>query len=289
MSQYKGSPLGIRFVTLLYNIFGYQAAKAVVFLVALFYTVISSDKRKELDSYYKAVGLPNSFSTYFRHIYAFSLNIFDRFTAKEGMVGKEIAVNRINVEAFESLQKTGGIMILSHHGNWAQSFKIFQTYDVKLNIIGDEAMDESLTRAESDKESNQRIKIISLKNGMQAMLDIARALQNQEIIIIMVDRVKEPEKTVKVTFLGREAYLHSGAFEIAHMRKVPIVGCDIVRDGDQKIKVEFSDVITTDKKSKDEAIKALAQQYADFLQEPLKAYPYQWFNFFDFFKVPAQS
>ena len=288
MSQYKGSPLGIRFVTFLYNIFGYQAAKAVVFLVALFYTLISADKRNELDSYYKAVGLPNSFTTYFRHIYAFALNIFDRFTAKEGMVGKEIEVTRINVTAFESLQKSGGMLILSHHGNWAQSFKVFQTYDVKLNIIGDEAMDENLQKTESDKQSNQHINIISLKNGMQAMLDIARALQNHEIIIIMVDRVKEPDKTVKVKFLGREAYLHSGAFEIAQMRKVPVVGCDIVREGDQKIKIEFSEVISSDKKEKSAAVGELAQQYADFLEGPVKTYPYQWFNFFDFFKVPTQ-
>ena len=286
MSQYKGSPLGIKFITSLYNIFGYQAAKAIVFVVALFYAVIASKKRTELDSYYKAVGLQNSFSTYFKHIYAFSLNIFDRFTAKEGMADKDIEVTRINIEPFESIQKSGGILILSHHGNWAQSFKVFKTYDIKLNIIGDEAMDENLTQAESAKDANQRINIISLKSGMQAMLDIARALQNQEIIIIMVDRVKEANKSVKVNFLGEEAYFHSGGFEIAQMRKVAMVGCDIARDGDQKIKIEFSDLITSDQKDKKIAIEELAQQYADFLQGPVKAYPYQWFNFFDFWKKP---
>lgn len=286
MSQYKGSPIGIKFITLLYNIFGYKAAKVVIFIVALFYTLASSQKRQELDSYYQAVGLNNDFNTYFKHIYAFSLNIFDRFTAKEGMVGKEIEVSRHNIKAFESIQKTGGILIFSHHGNWAQSFKIFQTYDVRLNIIGDEAMDENLSKTESAKDANNRINIISLKNGMQAMLDIARALQNQEIVIIMVDRVKEPNKTVKVNFLGREAYLHSGGFEIAQMRKVPIVGCDIVRDGDQKIKIEFSEVITSKQAKKPEIIQDLAQQYASFLEKPVKAYPYQWFNFFDFFKIP---
>ena len=121
---------------------------------------------------------------------------------------------------------------------------------------------------------------------MQAMLDIARALQNNEVVIIMVDRVKEPKKVVEVNFLGRKTLFHSGGFEIAHMRKAPILACDIVRAGDQKIKIEFSDIITSSKEKKAEIIQDLAQQYADFLEIVVREYPWQWFNFFDFWKKP---
>lgn len=286
MSQYRGSPLGIKFITALYNIFGYRAAKSVVFIVALFYTLVSQKKRVELKSYYEAVGVPSNLRSYFQHIFAFSLNIFDRFIAKEGMQESTVKTERINVKAFEALQKSGGMMILSHHGSWAQSFKIFQTYDIKLNIIGDEAMDENLQRLESGSDENRRINLISLKSGMQAMLDIARALQNSEIVIIMVDRVKEANKTVEVEFLGRPTLFHSGGFEIANMRKVPILGCDIVRAGDQQIKVQFSEVITSSKDKKAEIIQDLAQQYAHFLEKVVREYPWQWFNFFDFWKKP---
>ena len=288
MSQYRGSPLGVKFVITLYNIFGYKAAKAVVFLVALFYALVSQNKRQEMNSYYKAVGVAPSFTSYFHHVYAFSLNIFDRFISKEGMQENTIKVERVNLKAFEALQKTGGMLIFSHHGNWAQSFKIFQTYDIKLNIIGDEIIDENLHKLESASDENKRINIISLQNGMQAMLDIARALQNSEIVIIMVDRVKEAKKVVEVDFLGRKTLLHSGGFEIAHMRKAPILACDIVRSGDQQIKVQFSEIITSSKEKKAEIIQDLAQQYADFLDKAVREYPWQWFNFFDFWKRPEQ-
>ncbi len=289
MSTYRGSPLGIKLIIALYNIFGYKAAKGLVYFVALFYALITHKNRLFLENYYKAVGVPVNFSSYFKHLYAFSLNIFDRFIAKEGMQESTVEVERINVEAFEALQKTGGMLIFSHHGNWAQSFKIFQTYDITLNIIGDEAIDENLQKLESNKQANKRINIISLKNGMQAMLDIARALQNNEIVIIMVDRVKELEKTVEVDFLGRKTLLHSGGFEIALMRKAPILGCDIVRTGDQKIKIEFSDVITSDKETKSEKLPDLAQQYATFLDKVVREYPYQWFNFFDFWATKKNA
>lgn len=288
MSEYRGSPIGIKFVIALYNFFGYRTAKSIVVIVALFYTLISQQKRVELASYYRAVGVPNTFLSYFRHIYAFSLNIFDRFIAKEGTEESTVKVEKVNLQAFEQLQKSGGVMIFSHHGNWAQSFKMFDVYDIRLNIIGDEAIDDSLQKIENSSDSNKRINIISLKNGMQAMLDIARALQNNEIVIIMVDRVKEANKTVEVRFLGRPTLFHSGGFEIALMRKAPMLGCDIVRTGDNEIKVHFSEIITSGETAKETIIQDLAQQYASFLETVVREYPWQWFNFFDFFKRPQQ-
>ena len=287
MSQYHGSPLGVKFVIALYDIFGYKAAKVVVFIVALFYTLISQQKRQEMRNYYEAVGVPANLVSYFKHVYAFSLTIFDRFISNEG-IQEQLNVERINLHAFESLQKTGGMLIFSHHGNWAQSFKIFQSYDITLNIIGDEIIDENLHKLESASDENKRINIISLKNGMQAMLDIAHALQNNEVVIIMVDRVQEANKTVEVDFLGRKTLLHSGGFEIAIMRKAPILACDIVRLGDQKIRIMFSDIIVTSRMKKAEKLQDLAQQYANFLDRVVREHPWQWFNFFDFWRVPKK-
>ncbi len=283
MAQYRGSLLGIKLIIALYNRFGYPGIRWLVWLVAFFYALISHNKRSQLNSYYNAVGLPITFGTYFRHIHAFSLNIFDRFVADEAMQEK-LNITRINVEAFQTLHESGGILVLSHHGNWAQSFKIFQTYDIKLNIIGDEAINEGIQKLETQGDSNRRINIISMKEGMQAMLDIARAINNKEIIIIMVDRITQDNKTVEVDFLGKKTLLNSGGFEIARIRNTPMVGCDIVRDGDEILKIHFSDVFTSKQPDKKKIIPDLAQQYADFLEQVVREYPLQWFNFYEFWK-----
>jgi len=283
MAQYRGSPLGIKLIIALYKRFGYSGIKWLVWLVAFFYALLSHKKRSELDSYYNAVGLPATFGTYFHHIHAFSLNIFDRFVANEAMQ-KKLSITRINVEAFQTLHESGGMLVLSHHGNWAQSFKIFQTYDIKLNIIGDEAIDEGIQKLETQGDTNRRINIISMKEGMQAMLDIVRAINNKEILIIMVDRGIQNNKTVEVDFLGRKTLLNSGGFEIARMRKTPILGCDVVRDGDEKLKVQFSNIILSNESDKAKIIPDLAQQYADFLEQVVREYPLQWFNFYEFWE-----
>lgn len=282
MAHYRGSPLGIKIIITLYDLFGYSTAKPVVVIVALFYALISQKKRRELSSYYAAVGVPDSFLTYFRHVYAFALNIFDRFIARAGTEQTSVKVEKINLAAFEALHQSGGMLIFSHHGNWAQSFKMFDIYDIRLNIITDEAIDDNLQKIENSTDTNERINLISLKNGMQAMLDIARALQNNEILIIMVDRIKEDDKRVEVDFLGRPTLFHSGGFEIALMRKAPMLGCDIVRTGDNAIKIHFSEIITSEETTKEAIIRDMAQQYARFLESVVREYPWQWFNFFDF-------
>ncbi len=282
MAHYRGSPLGIKIIITLYDLFGYSAAKPVVVIVALFYALISQKKRHELSSYYAAVGVPDNFLTYFRHVYAFALNIFDRFIARAGTEQTSVKVEKVNLAAFEALHQSGGMLIFSHHGNWAQSFKMFDIYDIRLNIVTDEAIDDNLQKIENSTDTNERINIISLKNGMQAMLDIARALQNNEILIIMVDRIKEDDKRVEVDFLGRPTLFHSGGFEIALMRKAPMLGCDIVRTGNNAIKIHFSEIITSEETTKEAIIRDMAQQYARFLESVVREYPWQWFNFFDF-------
>lgn len=289
MTQYRGSPLGIKIITALYRRFGYRAVKWIVWLVALFYAAASRKRRYALYSYYRAVGVPASFSSYVRHIYAFALTIFDRFIAKEGMQEGTIEVERVNVGAFKALCSSGGIVILSHHGNWAQSFKIFQTFDITLNIVMAEAMDEELEGMEKIAEANRRINIISMKKGMQAVIDIANAIRNREIVIMMVDRILHDDKTVEVNFFGKKALLNSGAFEIARMRDTPMLGLDIARDGDEKIKVIFSDLIASKRAEKTKSIPDLAQQYADFLEGVVRNYPWQWFNFYDFWEVKAKK
>jgi predicted LPLAT superfamily acyltransferase len=289
MAQYRGSPLGIKIVVAFYHRFGYRAVKWIVWLVALFYAAASRKKRYELYSYYRAVGVPASFLSYLRHIYAFSLTIFDRFIAREGMQESTIKVERVNVEAFKELCGSGGIVVLSHHGNWAQSFKIFETFDITLNIVMAEAMDEELEGMEKIAEANRRINIISMKKGMQAIVDIANAIRNKEIVIMMVDRILRDDKTVEVDFFGQKALLNSGAFEVARMRNTPMIGLDIVREGDEKIKVICSELIASTTKEKSKIIPELAQQYANFLEGVVRDYPWQWFNFYDFWEVKSRE
>ncbi|MDX1296553.1 MAG: lysophospholipid acyltransferase family protein, partial [Sulfurimonadaceae bacterium] len=222
-----------------------------------------------------------TFGTYLRHIYQFALTIFDRFIAKEGMQESRIAMERVNVENFHSITQTGGIVVLSHLGNWAQSFKIFETFDVTLNIVMAEEVSDELSALESLASTNKRIKIIDMNAGMQTAVEIAGALMRKEVVIMMADRIVNEKKVLDIPFLGAPAPFNSGPFEVAAMRNAPMVGLCIVRSGDESLKIIISDIIEN---QKDQDITLPMQQYVDFLDKTVRQYPLQWFNFYDFWK-----
>ena len=280
MATYRGSPLGIRILIALYRLLGYKAVKFFVFFIALFYAAASRAKRFELYGYYARVGLEPSWRTYFAHVYAFALTIFDRFISRQGMQERHIRVERINVENFEAIAQSGGVVILSHLGNWAQSFKIFETYDVTLNIVMAEAIGEELASVEKLAAANERINVINMNGGMQAVVEIASALLRKEVVIMMADRIVNADKAREIPFLGTPARFNSGPFEIAKMRGMPLVGLSIFRSGDERLRIVVSEVIDT--ASLD--VEAAMQHYAAFLEETVRSAPLQWFNFYDFWR-----
>lgn len=282
MASYSGSPLGIRILIALYRLLGYGVIKNFIFFIALFYAIVSRAKRFELYGYYERVGLTPSWSTYLKHLNSFALTIFDRFVAKqEAPAAKGVSVERVNVENFEHIARSGGVVILSHLGNWAQSFKIFQTYDVTLNIVMAEAIGEELSAIENLAASNERVNIINMNQGMQAVVEIAGALLRKEVVIMMADRIVNPDKAVAVEFLGAMARFNSGPFEIAKMRSTPLVGLSIVRSGDEQLKIIVSDIIETANAGIEESM----GKYAAFLEESVRDYPLQWYNFYDFWNA----
>jgi predicted LPLAT superfamily acyltransferase len=281
MASYRGSPLGIRILIFLYRIFGYRIIRFFVTFIALFYTVVSRAKRHEMRGYYRRVGLSDGWLTYYRHVFQFALTIADRFIARQGMQEHAVAVERVNVENFEALTRSGGIVILSHLGNWAQSFKIFETYEVTLNIVMAEALDDELSAMENLAAANERIRIINMNEGMQSVVDIAGALQRKEVVIMMADRVVNAGKSLAVPFMGAPARFNSGPFEIGRMRNVPMVGMSIVRSGDERLRILISETFHP---GRDGVEKSLGE-YARFLETSVREYPLQWFNFYDFWSM----
>jgi len=288
-AHYRGSPLGIKITAFLYRRFGYGAVRWIIALVAFFYALVSAGKRHELAGYYRAVGLRGGFVTYLRHIDNFAQTIFERFSAAEGMQEKVVSVERVNTEKFASLVEQGGIVLLSHHGNWAQRFKIFQTFDVTLHIVMAEAMDSGLQEFEKLRDANRRIRIINMNEGMGAVVAIANALREKGIVIMMADRILHDEKTVCVDFLGHRSRFNSGPFEVARINRSLAIGLDIVRLKHNRIKLVFSDILVPESSEKSAYVAEMAQQYADFLENAVKAFPLQWYNFYDFWKEACEK
>lgn len=290
MSQhYKGSKLGIKIIYHSYRLFGHNAIAWLVNLIALFYAFVSREKIKQMQSYYNAVGLKANFATYFHHIRAFSWTIFDRFTASEDTT--KFIVERENVASLEPLKHEGGIVLFSHFGNWAQAYKTFSTFDGTLNIVFADALEQELKEIEQKYSTNNtKVNIIDMNNPIQGAIEIANALSRDEIVVMMSDRSKGEHNNIALKFLGTICNFNKAPFDVARMRNKPLLGLSVVRLGDNHTKAIYSDTLRIDTTlPKNERIGAIAQEYANYLEKVVQAYPYQWYNFYDFFTKGNQN
>ena len=136
-----------------------------------------------------------------------------------------------------------------------------------------------------EHKNSTSINIINLQDGFKASIEIAEAIKAGDDVAIMVDRLVNPKKYVEVQFLNSTTKFNKNPFEIAYNRNINMIGVSIIRIGDKKYKLIFSDPIkVSTSMKKEEAIAIMANEYAQYLENIVKEYPKQWFNFYKFWE-----
>jgi len=280
----RGNELGYKIILTIYKIVGYRGAKSAIWLVSFFYALITKDERKAMKDYYSKVGVSYSFLYYISHINQFSLSLFDRFVTR---IDPDIfEIERINFDAFLNKDKNR-ILALSHIGNWANTFVAFRYENRTIHITADDKLKASILEYEASlkHKNSSSIRVINLKDGLKASIEIVHAIQKGDDVAIMVDRLVDPKRFVQTEFLNSPTKFNRNPFEIAYNRNVDMIGVAVIRTGDKKYKLIFSDPIKIDKsRKKEEAIAIMAKKYAEYLEDILREYPKQWFNFYNFWE-----
>ena len=282
IKQY-GNVLGHKIIIALYKVLGYKVVSFILNFVAFYYALFTPSVRKSLESYYERVGVALTFFTYFKHIRYFAHSIFDRFISRIA-VG-EITFIRENSEAFISMQE-GGVALLSHVGGWATAAHSLDAKIPPMHMVMREEQQEKIKRLEREKKhSNESgVKIIDLNDGaIAANIQIANVIMNKEIVAMMTDRIADASKTVEVTFLGSKVAINRNPFDIAFRFKKKLVATFAVSEKPKVYKMIFREIELQNK-----SLEEIAQEYMNILEDIIKIYPNQWYNFYDFFNQSTQ-
>ena len=101
---------------------------------------------------------------------------------------------------------------------------------------------------------------------------INEVLQKGDVLALAADR-KMGDHTISCPFLGADAQWSTGAFRICQALKQPVLLVFVIKEGTKKYRV-FSEEL--------QPTKDLVNQYAAKVEQMALKYPYQWFNFYDF-------
>jgi predicted LPLAT superfamily acyltransferase len=122
---------------------------------------------------------------------------------------------------------------------------------------------------------------------LDSMLNVERALDDGMFVGVLGDRTFADDATVRCDFLGDPVLLPASPFRMAAVMKRPVIFMTGLYLGGNRYAVHFeplADFSATPRAGRAAAIDAAVARYALLLERHCRAAPYNWFNFFDFWK-----
>jgi Predicted acyltransferase len=206
------------------------------------------------------------------------------------MLAKKFSFEFEGLDIFNDLvnKEEGFIQLSSHIGNYELAGYSLNSSKKRFNALVFEGEAVSVMKNRERVLSGNNVKMIPVKGDMSHVFLMNNALADGEILSMPGDRIFGSAKSVVCNFMGEYAKFPIGAYILAVQRGVPIVSIFVMKErvSSYKVfikKVSFGENLNTNIASK-EKIQLLANSFATNIEEILKLYPTQWFNYFEFWK-----
>ena len=284
----KGTTLGYRiFVSVLKN-FGVGPAYFLLRIVALYYLLFSWKSSSVAYKFYRnrlKYSFFGSFIAVYKNYYWFGQSIIDKFVVMSGIP------NRFTFD-FDGEQHLramveagrGGLLLSAHIGNWEIAGHLLKRLDTSINIVLFDGEHENIKQYTDSVTGKRQVKIIVLKNDLSHIYAINDALQNNELVCMHADRFLEGNKTSEVSFLGEPARFPLGPFIIATRFKVPVSYVFAMKESNLHYHFFASEIQNNFESGKNEAMGRLLNDFAAEMENKVRTYPLQWYNFYNFWQ-----
>ncbi len=288
----KGNALGYKIFIFLINTFGLGFAYFILNFVSLYFFLFSLKSKSYILWYYKNIhhfAYWKSQKYTFKNFYALGVSILDKITMLSG-TKTNFSFDFDGEEYFHQLAKegNGGIIVGAHIGNWEIAGHLMKRIDIKVNIVmklnENEAIKEVIEKAVHLKQMN----IINISDDFSYIIEIKKALDNNEFVILHGDRFVDENNIAELEFMGKKANFPMGPFLLAIKFRKPITFAFAMKESKKHYHFYATKPIYNTKrvspKEVDTKTIELMNNYTKALEPILKKYPEQWFNYYKFWK-----
>ena len=302
------TPLPIKFTIFLVKIFPHWFLASWTFVVAFFFYVFSKrarayarDYQKRLCAFSKNCRIKKP-HPYFQ-ILSFALGLVEKI---EGWLGKTKLSDVIFFDDDSDELKAqlargkGAYLIGSHLGNteFIRSLASFGETGVNKQIgvtaIMDVNVNANFTKSMQQMNGNFAFDVVNASEIGTGTIEVLESrLSGGGIVFITGDRIPAAEsgRTINQDFLGKTARFPYGVFFIPSLFDVPVYYVFSARSKDITISnkynmhvIKSSVSFNGSRAERKAAIASLCREFAGHLEAMCEKYPYQWYNFFDFWQ-----
>ncbi|MBQ0044867.1 MAG: acyltransferase [Bacteroidales bacterium] len=228
-------------------------------------------------------GPIKSFFGVYRNHFVFGQVILDRFAT---YAGKKFRFEFDGKEKFDALAAGGPgfMMVSSHVGNYELAGYSLSTEGRKFNALVFAGETETVMKNRNIMFGSNCISMIPMSEDMSHIFALSCALSNGEIVSMPGDRIFGSQKSVRCSFMGKDADFPMGPFALAVQKNVSALAAFVMKTGSRSYRVVLREIGWGDAAGKAEKIQRMAEAYAAEMGTVMGAFPYQWFNYYDFWK-----
>lgn len=281
----KGSLLGYKIFAYSVRNIGLRFSYFILLFVALYYFLFSWKSNKSIYNYFRNAqkySRGKSFYSVYKSYFIFGQTLIDRILISSGKRDRftyEFDGIENIIQVLE--EGNGGILISAHLGNFEISEYFFEDIgaDMVTNIVTTDKERQNIKEYLEELSLKSDLKYILIKDDMSHIYEFNEALSKNEIICITGDRYVDGSKYLETEFLGKKAKFPAGPFLLGSRLKVPVLFVYVMKDSATHYHLYARKANVEYRKEK-----ALLENYVESITHFVKKYPYQWFNYFDFWK-----
>jgi predicted LPLAT superfamily acyltransferase len=270
---------------------GRRGFQIVLYPVALYFFLRRAAERRASRGYLTRVfGRRATWWEVLKHIHSFAVTLSDRiFLLANGERDFEIEVTGIELLQERLAQGRGVLLVGSHQG----SFEVLRTLsarcpEVPLRVLLDKQKTPAMTELFESLAPEIGEAVIDVSQGGAAItLAVAEACSRGGMVALLADRGRSHETMRNVDFLGESAPFPTGPWLLASMLQVPVMLCFGIYRGGSRYALSFepfAERIDIPRDARNPALDGVLRRYADRLEYYARAYPYNWYNFYDFWQ-----
>ncbi len=285
----RGSMTMLRIMTFLSLRLGRTGGRIFLQLIAAYFFTFAPTARRHARAYLrKVLGREPTAMDRYRHVLTFATTIHDRvYLLKERFDLFDITLEGEPVLQEALARGQGAFLMGAHVGSFEMIRAIGrQKPGLRVAMAMYEDNARQLNAMLAAINPNAAMDVIALGH-IDAMLKINELLDRGTFVGVLGDRTLGSEASVRVNFLGQSARFPIGAMRAAAIMRRPVIFMIGLYRGGNRYHVAFeslADFSTVEPRQREAAVQAAIARYAALLEQHVRRDPYNWFNFFDFWR-----
>jgi predicted LPLAT superfamily acyltransferase len=283
----KGNKLGYKIFVYVVRTFGVLPGYLLLRLVSCYYFLFSWSSSQHIYDYFRrrlGYSAFKSIISIYRNYFVFGQTLLDKIIVMAGIDNKFT----YDFDGEENLRHIvssgkGGILLSAHVGNWEAAGHLLKRLNARINIVMFDAEHEKIKSYLDEVTGGKNFNVIVIKDDLSHVYAIGEALVRNEMICLHADRFLEGNKTLTKKFLGDDAQFPAGPFLLAAGFNVPVSVVFAFKESSTHYHFFGSELKQrTLNQSKEDFKNSLVGFFVGELEQKIRRYPIQWFNYYNF-------